>query len=94
MEPLISADLLRALRYLNLVNESGAGVPGNHLDAWLNVTPPVELSRLDSSMRQFELLIGRDYGYAEYIDMVGRAEGEPMRLTATGRAIARAGFVN
>lgn len=87
---LISNDLLRALRYLQLVNDAGAGVSGTHLDAWLNVTPPVELSRLDSTIRQFELLIGRDYGYAEYIDMVGWAQGEPMHLTPAGRAIVKA----
>ncbi|WP_282947153.1 hypothetical protein [Cellulomonas endometrii] len=87
---MITNDLLHALRYLQMVNDAGAGVPAAHLDAWLNVTPPAELSRLDALTRQFEQLIGRDHGYAEYIELVGWADGDPMRITATGRAVVKA----
>jgi hypothetical protein len=87
---LISNDLLRALPYLQLVNDAGAGLVPTHLDAWLNVTAPAEVTLLDPLARQFELLIGRDHGYANYLTTVGWAAGDPMQITAVGRAVVRA----
>lgn len=89
---LIPGDLMRALRYVAMVNKGGAGISDAHLDAWLALTPPGEITVPGSTSlsRGIELLLMETRRYGDYLRSVGWAAGSTLWLTETGEAIVRA----
>lgn len=86
-DELISDDLLQTLRYLRMVNDGGAAVERHDLDAWAHLPPPSSHTAGGLGYGLIYSLDRRDY--AEYLLGVGWAAGNPMRITAVGRAVLK-----
>ena len=89
---LIPSDLVRALRYVGMLNNGGSGVADAHLDAWIALTPPGEIPILGATSLSsgIERLLMQSRQYGGYLRSVGWADGSPLWLTDAGRAIVRA----
>lgn len=92
-EDLVPAHLLRALRYLDMVERGHGTCDVVHLDQYVSSTPPKAGWSYISGMRSWhEMLSAGSTGVSDYLARVGWIEEDSAfaRLTDTGRAIVRA----
>ncbi len=90
-DPLIPERLLRALRYVDMVERGGGQLTDSKIEAFVS-TPPPEPGFLLSTERRLmrSFMFVQTEGIAEYMRDLGWISGQPPRLTDVGRAIVNA----
>lgn len=87
---MVSSDLLRALRYVAMVEEGGGQLDAEALNAWMAAPSGEGLAKWARYEVPLDVLLDFAPGYAEYMTFVGWAEINPVRLTSVGRAVLKA----